>query len=76
VERPAFDTLVIGESAQLHVTISPNDASNKKFSWEVDDKVSINQSTGEVTALKAGLSTIRAIAHMAITSSNHIFVSA
>jgi uncharacterized protein YjdB len=46
------DTLVIGESAQLHVTISPNDASNKKFSWEVDDKVSINQSTGEVTALK------------------------
>jgi uncharacterized protein YjdB len=49
------DTLVIGESAQLHVTISPNDASNKKFSWEVDDKVSINQSTGEVTALKAGL---------------------
>jgi hypothetical protein len=26
------DTLVIGESAQLHVTISPNDASNKKFS--------------------------------------------
>jgi uncharacterized protein YjdB len=39
------DTLVIGESAQLHVTISPNDASNKKFSWEVDDKVSINQFT-------------------------------
>ncbi|SHN92963.1 hypothetical protein BCLUESOX_229 [bacterium endosymbiont of Bathymodiolus sp. 5 South] len=60
------DTLVIGESAQLHVTISPNDASNKKFSWEVDDKVSINQSTGEVTALKAGLSTIRAIAHNGI----------
>ncbi|WP_180323806.1 Ig-like domain-containing protein, partial [bacterium endosymbiont of Bathymodiolus sp. 5 South] len=57
------DTLVIGESAQLHVTISPNDASNKKFSWEVDDKVSIDQSTGKVTALKEGLSTIRAIAH-------------
>jgi uncharacterized protein YjdB len=56
-------TLVIGESAQLHVTISPNDASNKKFSWEVDDKVSIDQSTGKVTALKEGLSTIRAIAH-------------
>jgi hypothetical protein len=29
-------------------------------------KVSINQSTGEVTALKAGLSTIRAIAHNGI----------
>jgi uncharacterized protein YjdB len=61
--KTCFKALVIGESAQLHVTISPNDASNKKFSWEVDDKVSINQSTGEVTALKAGLSTIRAIAH-------------
>ena len=58
----AKSVLAIGESMQLHVAISPNDATDKTLSWEVDDKLSVDQATGKITAIKDGVSTVRAIA--------------
>ncbi|AYQ56341.1 hypothetical protein MS2017_0607 [Bathymodiolus thermophilus thioautotrophic gill symbiont] len=63
IEVSGNDVLVVGKSTQLSATISPSNASNKTLSWLANDTVSIDNKTGEVTGLKEGIASIRAISN-------------
>jgi len=52
-------SLEAGKSETLSVTVTPNNASNTKVTWETsDDKVATVSSLGKVTAVKVGTATI------------------
>ena len=54
-------TLKVGETLKLVATIAPSNASNKKVNWTSSDtSVATVDSTGKVTAVKAGTATITA----------------
>ncbi len=58
---PEKDTLVVGETLELVVSVLPEDATNKEYTLDCkSDVVSIENNT--VTALKKGTATITAIA--------------
>lgn len=53
-------TLYVGETTQLHATVSPSSATNKSVGWTSDDtSVATVSSTGLVTAKSAGTATIK-----------------
>lgn len=56
---PESLTLQVGETAQLKVTVSPNNATNKRFHWYLSDTSVITlSSSGLVTAVGEGTATI------------------
>lgn len=56
---PESLTLQVGETAQLKVTVSPNNATNKSFHWYLSDTSVITlSSSGLVTAVGEGTATI------------------
>jgi len=51
--------LTVGDTLQLTATVQPDNAANKSVTWSVDDpSVATVNSTGLVTALKAGTTTV------------------
>ena len=67
VESIAFESssysLKVGESKQLKVTISPENAENKTLTWSsLDSSIASVDETGTVTAHKSGETTIQATA--------------
>ena len=55
-------TLKVGDTLQLKVTVLPADAANKNVIFQSsDESVAFIDSEGKITALKAGVATIRAI---------------
>jgi hypothetical protein len=55
-------SLAIGATAQLNATIAPANATNKNITWSsTNDSVATVDSSGKVTALKAGTTSIFAI---------------
>lgn len=59
---PATLTLDIGEKQTLEATVLPNNAADKTVIWSSNDatKVSVDASTGEVTAIAAGTAVVTA----------------
>ena len=67
VESIAFESssysLKVGESQQLKVTVSPENAENKTLTWSsLDSSIASVDETGTVTAHKSGETTIQATA--------------
>ena len=55
-------TLMAGDTLQLHATVLPENATNKNVIWESSDTtVASVDTTGKVTAINAGTTTIKAI---------------
>ena len=54
-------SLEIGNSFELKVTVSPQEATNKQYTWSVDDSSIIKLENGVVTALKEGTAKITVI---------------
>ena len=58
---PSTLTLLIGRTAELTATVTPEDATSKLISWESSDvKVAYVDNFGRVTAMKEGTATITA----------------
>ena len=51
-------SLAIGETAQLTVTVKPDDATDKNLAWTSSDESVAKVDNGKVTAIKAGKATI------------------
>ncbi len=46
--------LVVGETEQLSVSVSPSDVTDKKIEWESEDEAVVVVEDGMITAKKAG----------------------
>lgn len=60
---PSCRNMYVGESAYLHATVCPSNATNQLVAWSSSDKniAAINPNSGLVTALSKGTTTIWAI---------------
>ena len=67
-------TLSAGETVQLSVTVSPDNATNKTVTWNSSNTNVATVSNGNVTALAAGSATITAIADNGLSSTCRIAV--
>ncbi len=58
------EDMTVGDTATLSATVSPENATDKTVTWSSDDStvVSIDETTGEITAVGAGTATITATA--------------
>ena len=60
---PKTVSVEVDHSIALSASVSPANATNKKIKWSIyqgDDVITLNESTGFVTAVKAGLAVVRA----------------